>query len=146
MQVQRVQNNHKNFTFSGLIQGLTLKNEIAKLKNPTKEMVKDLYGSFGLDIYEGKKKLTIIYDTELKKSKSIMSRMKNLLMGNKLQDFEESDTLSDVLNKFIENKGNGFVKDIETMFGKKGLAKLEDTDINIHTFNFNDIERFVKVV
>ena len=37
-------------------------------------------------------------------------------------------------------------EDIETMFGKKGLAKLEDTDINIHTFNFNDTERFVKVV
>ena len=144
MQVQRIQNNNNCkpiFTSSRL----PLRNEIARLKNPTKEMVRDMYGTFGLDIYEGKKNLTIISDAELKKSKSIMSRMKNWLMGNKLQDFEEGDTLSDVLNKFIENKGNGFIKDIETMFGKKGLAKLEDTDINIHTFNFNDTERFVKV-
>ena len=143
MQVQRVNNNNYKPNFSS--SSLTLRNEIAKLKNPTKEIVEDLYGNFGLDIFAGKKHLTILSDSELNKSKSFVSRMKNWLFSSKLQDFEEGDTLTDVLNKFINNKSNGLVKDIEKMFGKKGMAKLDDADVYIHTFTFNDTERFVKI-
>ena len=143
MQVQRVQNN--NTYKPTFYSQLSLRGEIAKLKNPTKEIVEDLYGNFGLDIYAGKKHLTILSDSELNKSKSVVSKMKNWLFGSKLQDFEEGDTLTDVLNKFINNKNNGLVKDIEKMFGKKGMAKLDDADVYIHTFTFNDTERFVKI-
>ena len=141
MRVQRIQNNNTNFTSSSS----TLRNEIAKLKNPTKEIVEDLYGNFGLDIYAGKKHLTILSDSELNESKNIISKMKNWLFGSKLQDFEEGDTLTDVLNKFINNKNNGLVKDIEKMFGKKGMAKLEDEDVYIYTYTFNSTKKFIRI-
>ena len=142
MQVQRIQSNGNLkpiFTSSHL----PLRKEIAKLTNPTKKSVKDLYGTFGLDLYEGKKNLTILSEKELKKSKSFISKIVNLITERELLDYKEGDTLTDVINKFIENKGNGFVKEIEKMFGKKGLSKLNDSDVYIMTFNFNDTKRFI---
>ena len=122
MQVQRVQNNNTyKPTFSSQ---LSLRGEIARLKNPTKEMVQDMYGTFGLDIFEGKEHLTILSDKEFKKSKSIISKIRTWFTGNSLYDFEDGDTLSDIVLKFMGNKKSGLVKDIETKFGKKGLEQL----------------------
>ena len=123
MQVQKVQNNNNCkpiFTSSQL----SLRNEITKLKNPTKEMVQNMYGTFGLDIFEGKKHLTILSNKEFKKSKSLISKIKTWFTGNALYDYEDGDTLGDIVFKFMGNKKSGLVKDIETKFGKKGLEQL----------------------
>ncbi len=143
MQVQRVQNNNykTNFTFSSL----TLKNEIAKLKNPTKEMVQDMYGTFGLDIFQGKEHLTILTDKEFKKSKSFITKIVNSITEQELFDYKEVDTLTDIINKYIRNKKIGFVKDIENMFGRRGLEKLKDPDVYIFTFNSNGDTRFINL-
>lgn len=123
MQVQRVQNNNTyKPTFSSQ---LSLRGEIAKLKNPTKEIVQDMYGTFGLDMFEGKENLTILSDKELKKSKSLISRIKTWFTGISLYDYEEGDSLSDVVLKFMGNQKSGLVKGIETKFGKKGVEQLE---------------------
>ena len=87
-------------------------------------MVKDLYGNFGLDIFEGKKNPTILSDKEFKKSISIISKIRTWFTGNSLYDYEENDTLSDILFKYIGNKKYGLVKNIESKFGKKGLEQL----------------------
>lgn len=100
---------------------IPLKIEISKLKNPTKETVRDLYGTFGLDILEKKQSLTIISKRDI----GFLSKVKNWLTGNSFKDFEEGDTLKDVVFKYAGNKECGLVDDIETMFGKKGLKALE---------------------
>ena len=46
MQVQRVQNYNYNYKPNFTSSHLPLRKEIAGLKNPTKEKVKDLYGTF----------------------------------------------------------------------------------------------------
>lgn len=120
MQIQSVQNNKPIFTSS-----LPLRSEIVKLKNPTKEMVKDLYGTFGLDIYEGKKNLTILSENQLKKSKSLISKIRTWFTGFQLADYEEGDTLMTILSKYMHNNKSGLVKEIETKFGKKGTDALE---------------------
>ncbi len=123
MQVQRVQNNNTyKPTFSSQ---LSLRGEIAKLKNPTREMVQDIYGTFGLDIFEGKEHLTILSDKELKKSKNLISKIKTWFTGISLYDYEEGDSLRKVVLKYAGNKESGLVKDVETKFGKKGLAELD---------------------
>ena len=104
---------------------IPLKEEIAKLKNPTKESVKELYGSFGLDVYENKSHLTILSQRELKKSKSIIYKIKKWFFGSSIYDFQENDTLKDVVFKYAGNKEAGLIKDIETMFGKKGMESFE---------------------
>lgn len=104
---------------------IPLKIEIKKIKNPTKEIVKDLYGSFGLDIFEKKEPITIMSEKEIKKSKSIISKIKTWFTGNSIVDFEEDDTLRDVVFKYAANKKSGLVSDVEKMFGKKGLESFE---------------------
>ncbi len=122
MLVQRVQNsNAYKPTFSSQ---LSLRGEIAKLKNPTREMVQDMYGTFGLDIFEGKENLTILSDKELKKSKSLISKIRTWFTGISLYDYEDGDTLGDIVFKYVGNKKSGLHKDIETKFGKKGLEQL----------------------
>ena len=113
MQVQRVQ------TFSSQ---LSLRGEIAKLKNPTREMVQDIYGTFGLDIFEGKEHLTILSDKELKKSKNLISRIKTWFTGISLYDYEEGDSLRKVILKYAGNKESGLVKDVVKML-KQSLVK-----------------------
>ena len=103
----------------------TLRKEIKSIKNPNKTVVKNLYGTFGLDIYEGKKDLTILSPKELKKSKDIWSKIKTWFTGNGLLDYEENDKLRDVVFKYAGNRNSGLVDDIEAKFGKRGVEELE---------------------
>ena len=124
MQVQRVNNN--NTYRPAFSSQLPLRGEIAKLKNPTKELVQDLYGTFGLDIFLKKEPLTIVSDAERKKSKSLMSRIKTWFTGISLYDYEEGDSLKKVVLKYAGNKESGTVKEVETKFGKKGVEELDN--------------------
>lgn len=125
MQVQRVQNNNTTFGVKGGFAEKSLRSEISELRKPTKEMVRKMYGTFGLDLYEGKEPLTILTDAERKKSKSIVSRIVSWFTGKSLQDYKEGDSLRRVVHKFIYNKESGLVKNVETMFGEKGKEKLD---------------------
>ena len=46
-------------------------------------------------------------------------------MGDSLYDFQEKDTLKDVVFKYAGNKKAGLINDIEAMFGKKGMRAFE---------------------
>jgi len=125
MRVQRVQSNNTTFGVKGGFAETSLRSEILKLRKPTKEKVRQMYGTFGLALYEGKEPLTIITDEERKKSKSIVSRIVSWFTGKSLQDYKEGDSLRRVVHKYIYNKESGLVKDVETMFGEKGRENLD---------------------
>ena len=80
-----------------------------------------MYGTFGLDIFEKKQPLTITSKRDI----VFLSKVKNWLTGNTFEDFEEGDTLKDVVFKYAGNKECGLIDDIRTRFGKKGLKALE---------------------
>ena len=91
------------------------------MKNPTKENIKLLYGDFGVDLFEGKRKPPLV--KQKKESKNpivkIIDKIKDYFSSK--AEFEPDDTMYWVVNKYIFNEKKGFVKDIETKFGKKGM-------------------------
>ena len=103
----------------------TLRKEIKSIRNPNNTVVKNLYGTFGLDIYEGKKDLTILSPEEVKKSKTLWSKIKTWFTGNRLLDYEDNDKLRDVVFKYAGNKNAGLVGDIRAKFGQRGVEELE---------------------
>lgn len=100
----------------------SLTQEIKTLKKPTKETIKKLYGDFGVDIYEGKKQPTIL--TEKERKRNIFDKIKTWFTGVAPDDYEEGDSLFDVVFKYVGNKKVGLEKDIEEKFGKEGIKKL----------------------
>ena len=101
----------------------SLYQEIKALKKSTPEKVKQMYGDFGLDIYNGKSTLTILSEKE--KNPSIMTKIKTWFTGKAPADYEECDSLLTVLFKYVGNKEVGLEKDIQDKFGEQGIKKLE---------------------
>ena len=97
-----------------------LKKVIKQMPNPTRENVKRLYGNIGVDIFEGKDKVTILSDKDVKNSKKLTSRIKKWWNRNSKLDYEENDSIKDLVLKYGHNNLRGTMDDIEEHFGKEG--------------------------
>jgi hypothetical protein len=87
----------------------------------TKEKVRELYGSIGVDIFEGKDKITILSDKDYKKSQKLIPRIIKWWSGNGKYDYEEKDSMKDLVMKYGCNEGSGTYAQIEEKFGKEGV-------------------------
>ena len=101
--------------------GMPLISEIRQVKEPTVEKVKELYGDFGVDLFVGKEKPSLI--KEKPKSKNPLVNLFNRVKDHFSQkaEFEPDDTMFRVVNKYIFNEKSGLTKDIEQKFGKSGM-------------------------
>jgi len=82
-----------------------------------------MYGQIGVDIYEGKEKVTILSKKENLKPAKLWNKFKEALGFKSKHDYEEKDTLGDVLMKYVYNKKHRKEADIENMFGEKGMEQ-----------------------
>jgi len=87
----------------------------------SKEKIKELYGSIGVDIFEGKDKITILSDKDYKKSQKLIPRIIKWWSGKGKYDYEEKDSMKDLVMKFGLNEGSGTYAQIEEKFGKEGI-------------------------
>ena len=97
-----------------------LKTIIKQNKNLTKEKVKKLYGDIGVDIFEGKDKITILSDKENQEPKNLMDRIINWWSGKGKLDYEEKDSVKDLVHKYAYNQKWGTFAEIEEKFGQEG--------------------------
>ena len=97
-----------------------LKTIIKQNPSLTREKVKALYGDVGLDIFEGKEKITILSDKDFKKSQSFISKALKWWSGKGKFDYEESDSIKDLVHKYAYNQKFGTFEEIEEKFGKEG--------------------------
>ena len=97
-----------------------LKKLIKQNPSLTREKVKKLYGDIGVDIFEGKDKITILSDTNDKKSKTLINRIIKWWSGNEKLDYEENDSIKDLVHKYAYNQKRGTFSDIEEKFGQEG--------------------------
>ena len=102
-----------------------LKTIIKQSPSLTKESVKTLYGDIGVDIFEGKKNITILSDKDYKKSQSFISKAIKWWSGNGKLDYEEKDSIKDLVHKYAYNQEFGTFNEIEQKFGKEGRKVLD---------------------
>ena len=103
---------------------MTLAEEIHSLRGMKTESVRKLYGDIGVDIFEGRKP-SILSDNDKKESKKLINRIKAWWSGMNKFDFEQKDSLRDVILKYAYNKGSGKTEDIKKLFGQEGLSELK---------------------
>ena len=106
----------------GLSREITpLKQVIKQMPNPTRESVKKMYGDIGVDIFEGKNKITILSEKDYNKSQTILSKIKKWWSGTEKFDYEEKDSVKDLVLKYGYNNHSGTYEEIEEKFGREGL-------------------------
>lgn len=97
-----------------------LKTIIKQNPSLTREKVKTLYGDIGVDIFEGKEKISILSDKDYKKSQSFVSKAIKWWSGKGKLDYEETDSIKDLVHKYAYNQKCGTFEEIEEKFGKEG--------------------------
>lgn len=102
-----------------------LKNLIKQMQNPTKAEVKKLYGDIGLDIFEGKDKITILTIKNDEQSKNFITKIMKWFNGMGKFDYEEKDSINDLVLKYACNGSFGTVNEIEEKFGQEGKKAAE---------------------
>lgn len=112
----------EKLTFAAKSYEKTLYQEIQQNKNLPIISIKRMYGDFGVDIFEGKKQPTILSEKE--KNPNFIKKIVRWFTGNAPLEYEEGDTMFDVVFKYIGNKKAGLEKDIEEKFGEEGIKKL----------------------
>ena len=102
-----------------------LKQIIKQMQNPTRENIKKMYRDIGVDIFEGKDKITILSEQDYKKSKSITAKIKSWFSWGGKYDYEEKDTVKDLVHKYGCNNIRGTYDEIEEKFGQEGRRVAE---------------------
>ena len=97
-----------------------LKKIIKQNSTLTREKVKTLYGNIGVDIFEGKNKITILSKEDYNKSQTFLSKIRKWWNGNGKFDYEEQDSVKDLVLKYGCNNISGTYAEIEEKFGKEG--------------------------
>jgi hypothetical protein len=115
-----------------------LKTIIKQNLSLTREKVKTLYGDVGVDIFDGKDKITILSDKDYKKSQSFMSKAIKWWIGKGKLDYEEKDSVKDLVHKYAYNQTSGTFNEIEEKFGKEG-RRVADIFKVIGSFKINGI-------
>ena len=87
----------------------------------SKEKVKELYGNIGVDILEGKDKITILSDKDYKKSQKLVNKIIKWWSGKGKVDYEEEDSMKDLVMKYAYNEKQGTYAQLEEKFGKEGI-------------------------
>ena len=86
----------------------------------SKEKIKELYGNIGVDIFEGKDKITILSDKDYKKSQKLVNKIIKWWSGKGKVDYEEEDSMKDLVMKYAYNEKQGTYAQLEEKFGKEG--------------------------
>lgn len=105
-----------------IVQPISLYNEIKSMKKPSIKRVRRAYGSFGLDLYQGKDSVTIL--TKKQKEKTFIDKVVKFFTGREYVDYEQNDTLFNVVLKYCCNNEVGLVADIKNKFGERGVDVL----------------------
>ena len=116
--------------FSPLMnKGTPLITEIKQIKKPTVEKVRELYGDFGVDLFVGKEKPSLIKEKNKSKNPlvNLFNRVKDYFSPK--AEFEPDDTMFRVVHKYIFNEKSGHTKDIKQKFGKNGMDILHKMEI-----------------
>lgn len=100
---------------------MPLKQVIQQMPNPTKANIRKLYGEIGVDIFEGKDRITILSAKEYKKEQSLKNKVADWWCGSGKLDYEEKDSINDLVLKYGYNKIFGTYEEIERKFGQEGL-------------------------
>jgi len=118
-------NQYANFT-SYYPKPVTLKEEVMRIGDIDK--VRELYGQIGVDIFKSKGKISILSETADTGQNSILQKIKKILDLHKTEikyDYDENDTLSDVMLKYMSNEKSGTYTDIQSKFGKLGVDQMD---------------------
>lgn len=100
-----------------LNQNISLYNEIHSLGKTNAEQVKQLQGTVGADIFEGKNP-TISSSNHA--NKNIINKIKNWFAIRNKVDYKKNDSLWKIMFKYIYNNKKGNEQDIEKTFGSRG--------------------------
>lgn len=100
---------------------IPLKTLISNEKNKNIQFIRQNYGQLGVDIFENEKKPTILTQKDNKKFNKFIDKVKKFFGYIGKEDYKETDSLNQVMFKYIYNNKYGRTSDIEKVFGKKGM-------------------------
>ena len=104
----------------GKYYNIPLKTLVFSERNKNLESIRENYGQLGVDIFQKEKKPTILTPKDNKKINKIINKIKQFFGGIGKEDYKETDSLNNVMFKYINNKKYGTDADIEHVFGKNG--------------------------
>lgn len=108
---------------------IPFKTLVLREQNKNVQYIRQNYGQLGVDIFQKEKKPSILTEKELKRTNNkfykVFNQIKKFFGYVGKEDYAETDSLNQVMFKYIYNKQYGRDTDIEEVFGKKGMELFE---------------------
>lgn len=108
---------------------IPFKTLVLREQNKNVQYIRKNYGQLGVDIFQKEKKPSILTEKELKRTNNkfykVFNQIKKFFGYVGKEDYAETDSLNQVMFKYIYNKKYGRDTDIEEVFGKKGMELFE---------------------
>ncbi len=108
---------------------IPFKTLVLREQNKNVQYIRQNYGQLGVDIFQKEKKPSILTEKELKRTNNkfykVFNQIKKFFGYVGKEDYAETDSLNQVMFKYIYNKKYGRDTDIEEVFGKKGMELFE---------------------
>lgn len=104
-----------------LYYSVPLKMLITRESNKNIQFIRKNYGQLGVDIFQNEKNPSILSKKDAKKINRIINSIKKFFGYVGKDDYKESDSLNDVMFKYIYNNKYGKSSDIKNVFGEKGM-------------------------
>lgn len=89
--------------------------------NKNVQFIRKNYGQLGVDIFQSEKKPSILSKKDSKKINIVINGIKKIFGCIGKDDYKETDSLNDVMFKYIYNNKHGEDSDIKNVFGEKGM-------------------------